>query len=55
MNFVIELLVSKNWTGKTYNTVLVIINKLTKIIYYNPVIVTNNVPALAVVKIEAVL
>ncbi len=55
MNFITGLPVSTNWKGETYNSILVIINRLTKMVYYKPVKVTIDVPGLAEVIIEAVV
>lgn len=37
MGFVIELLISTNWKSKSYDSILVIVNWLTKIVYYKPI------------------
>ena len=42
IDFITRLPVSTNWKGKTYNSILVIVDRLTKMIYYKPVKVTNN-------------
>ena len=55
MDFVTELLVSTNWKGKTYDSILVIIYRLTKIINYEPVKVTIEAPGLAEVIIDVVV
>ena len=47
MNFIIGLLVSINSKGKSYNSILVIVNRLTKIVYYELVKITINTPGLA--------
>ncbi len=41
------LLVSADWKGDTYDSILVIVNRLIKMVYYEPVKVTINAPALA--------
>ncbi len=55
IDFVTGLPVSINWKGETYDSILVIINWLMKIVHYEPVKVTIDVPALAEVIIEAVV
>ncbi len=55
IDFVTGLSVSSNWKGETYESILVIIDRLTKIIYYKPVKVTIDPPTLAEVIIEAVV
>ncbi len=55
MDFVTGLLVSTNWKAKTYDSILVIVDKLTKMVYYEPVKVTIDAPSLAKVIIEVVV
>ncbi len=55
MDFVTGLPVSTNWKGETYDSILVIVNRLTKMVHYEPVKVTINASALAEVIIEVVL
>ena len=52
MDFVIGLLVSTNWKGKTYNSILV---QLTKMVYYKPVKVIVHALDLAEVIINVVV
>ncbi len=47
MDFVIKLSVFTNYKVETYDSILVIIIQLTKILHYEPVKVTINAPALA--------
>ena len=47
MDFVTGLLISNNWKKDSYDSILVIINQLTKIVYYKPVKITINAPVLA--------
>ena len=47
MDFVIGLLVLTNWKDETYNSILVIVDRLMKMIYYEPVKVTINALGLA--------
>ena len=46
IDFLTGLLVSTNWKSENYNSILVIINWLTKIIYYEPVKITIDTPGL---------
>ena len=55
MDFVIKLLVLTNWESKTYDSILVIVNKLIKMVYYKPVKIMINTPSLAKVMIEVVI
>ena len=47
MNFVIGLPISTNWKSDSYDLILIIIDRLTKIIYYIPVKITIDAPGLA--------
>ncbi len=55
MDFVTGLPVSTNLKGETYDSILVIVDRLTKMVHYEPVKVTIDAPALAEVIIEAVV
>ena len=55
MDLVIGLPVSTNWKDKTYDSILDIIHKLTKIIYYKPIKVTIDTLALTEIIIEVVV
>ena len=55
MNFVTGLLLSTDWKGNSYDSVLVIINRLTKMAYYKPVKVTIDAPRLAEVMLDVVV
>ena len=55
MNFVIELPVSTNWKGDTYDSILVIVDRFTKMVYYKPVMVTINTLNLAEVILDVVV
>ncbi len=55
MDFVTGLPVFTNWKSETYDSILVIVDRLTKIVQYEPVKVTINAPALAEVIIKAVV
>ncbi len=55
MDFVIGLPISANWKDKSYNLILVIVDQLTKMVYYKPVRVTINIPSRAEVIINVVV
>ena len=55
MAFITGLTVSTNWKGETYDFILVIVDRLTKMVYYEPVKVTINAPGLAEVIIDVVV
>ncbi len=55
MDFVTGLPVSTNWKGETYDLILIIVDRLTKMVHYEPVKVTIDAPALAEVIIKAVV
>lgn len=55
MNFVIGLPISANWKNDSYNSTQVIIDQLTKIVYYEPVKVIINELDLAKVIINMVI
>ncbi len=55
MDFVTGLPVLTNWKGETYDSIFVIVNKLTKIVHYKPVKVTINTTGLAEVFFEGVV
>ena len=55
MDFVTRLPISTNWKGDTYNSILVIINWLTKMVYYEPVKVTINTFGLAKIILDMVV
>ena len=52
MNFVMGLLVSTDWKGKSYDSILVIVDRLTKMVHYEPVKITIDAPGLAKVIID---
>lgn len=47
--------VSINCKGETYHSILVIVNRLTKIVYYKPVKVTIDASGLAKVILKVVV
>ncbi len=55
MDFITGFPVSTNWKGKTYDSILVIDNWLTKMVYYEPVKVIINALSLAEVIIHVVV
>ncbi len=52
MDFVIGLPILADWKGNSYNSILVIVDRLTKIVHYKPVKVTIDTPSLAEVIIN---
>ena len=52
MDFVIGLPILTDWKGDIYDSILVIVNQLTKMIHYKPVKVTIDAPGLAEVIID---
>ena len=55
MDFVTGLPLSADWKGDSYNSILVIVDRLTKIVHYEPVKVTIDAPGLAEVIIDVVV
>ena len=55
MHFMTELPVLTNWKSKSYDSILVIADRLTKIVYYNSEKITINAPDLAEVIIDVVV
>ncbi len=55
MDFVTGLPISFNWKSDSYNSILVIIDRLTKMVHYEPVKVTIDAPGLAEVIIDVVV
>ncbi len=55
MDFVTGLPISANWKGDNYDLILVIVDRLTKIVHYEPVKVTIDAPGLAEVIIDVVV
>lgn len=55
MNFIASLPVSTNWKNETYDSILVIVDCLTKIVHYKPVKIMINIPGLAKVIINVVI
>ncbi len=55
IDFIIGLPISANWKDDSYNLILVIVDRLTKIVHYVSVKVTIDTPGLANVIIDMVV
>ncbi len=55
MDFVTGLPVSTNWKGDTYDSILVIVDWLMKMIYYEPVKINTDALALVEVIIKVII
>ena len=55
MDFVTGLLILTDWKGDSYNSILVIVNRLTKIVYYKLIKVTINALGLTEIIIDMVV
>ncbi len=55
MDFVTGLSISADWKGDSYDSILVIVDRLTKMVHYVPVKVTIDAPSLAEVIIDVVV
>ena len=55
MDFMTGLPLSADWKGDSYDSILVIVDRLTKMVYYEPVKITINAPGLAKVIIDVVV
>ena len=55
MDFVTGLPISTDWKGDSYDLILVIVDRLTKMVHYKPIKVTINAPGLAEVIINIVV
>ncbi len=55
MDFITGLSVSTNWKGENYDSILVIVDCLTKMVYYELVKVTIDIPGQAEVIINIVV
>ena len=55
MDFINCLPVFTNWKCKTYNSIFVIVDRLTKMVYYEPAKATIDAPGLAKVIIDVVV
>ena len=55
MDFVTGLPISTDWKGDSYDSILVIVDRLTKMVHYKPVKITIDAPGLAEVIIDVVV
>ena len=55
MDFVTGLPLFADWKGDSYDSILVIVDRLTKMVHYEPVKVTIDAPGLAEVIIDVVV
>ena len=55
MDFVTGLPLSADWKSNSYNSILVIVDQLNKMMYYKPVKVTIDAPGLVEVIIDVVV
>ena len=55
MDFVTSLPISINWKRDSYNSILVIVDWLIKMVYYKPIEITIDAPGLIEVIIDVVL
>lgn len=55
MDFVTGLPISTNWKGETFDFILVIVDRLKKMVHYKPVKITIDAPGLAEVIIDIII
>ena len=55
MDFVTGLPISINWKRDSYDSILVIVDRLTKRVHYKPVKITIDAPGLAEVIIDVIV
>ena len=55
MDFMTGLLILIDWKSESYDTIIVIVDKFTKIVYYKPVKITINAQGLAEVIIDVIV
>ena len=55
MDFVTGLPISTDWKGKSYDSILVIVDRLTKMVHYKPMKITIDAPSLAEIIIDVVI
>ncbi len=55
MDFITDLPISADWKNDSYNSILVIVDRLTKMVYYELVKVTINVPGLVKMIIDMIV
>ena len=54
MDFVTKLSSSADWNEESYDSILVIVNWLTKMVYYKPVKVTIDAPGIAGIILDVI-
>ena len=47
--------ISTDWKGESYDSILVIVDRLTKMVHYEPIKVTIDVPGLAKVILDVIV
>ena len=55
MDFVTGLPISTNWKCDSYDSILVVVDRLTKIVHYKPVQTTIDTPGVAEVIIDVII
>ena len=55
MDFVTSLFILIDWKGDSYNFILIIIDRLTNMVYYKPVKITIDIPSLVEIIIDVVI
>ncbi len=55
MDFITSLPISAGWKGNSYDSILIIVDQLTKMVYYKPVKVIIDAPGLVKVIINVVM
>lgn len=55
MDFITGLSISTNWKDETYDSIMVIVDQLIKIVYYKPVMVTIDASRLLKVILDIVI
>lgn len=55
IDFVMELPISTNWKSDTYNSILVIINRFIKMLYYKSIKVTIDISGLVKIILDVII
>ena len=55
MDFITRLPISTNWKDDRYDSILVIVNRLTKMVHYEPIKITINALKLTEIIIDIVV
>ena len=55
MDFVTGLPISTDWKGNSYDSIFVVVDRLTKMIYYKPLQTTIDAPGVAEVILDIIL